>query len=194
MRVLTILCFVTVVVEAVAVSFVDITEQAGLNAMGRWEGATFGDYDQDGDLDLYTARTNGPDAYYQNQGDGTFVDRAAAVGIKNPGFGVATVSGDYDNDGDLDIFVSVRQGVNLFYRNDGRGQFQEVAAEVGLVNLFKGQAAALVDFDNDGNLDVFPVADDTATALFRNDGQGKFKNVVGDAGIKPQQSELGAVT
>lgn len=93
---------------------------------------------------------------------------------------------DFDNDGDLDLFVGRRGGANRLYRNDG-GTFTDVAAEVGLADTIDTRAAAWGDFDADGQLDLyigFPVQADTPNRLYHNEGDGRsFVNVAGKYGV-----------
>ncbi len=148
-------------------SFVDIG--AGLaGALGG--GAAWGDYDNDGDLDLLVAG-NGT-RVYRNDG-GVFVDIAAA--LANTGASRAAW-GDYDNDGDLDILVSTR-----VYRNDGGGEFVNIAAPLST----SAYAAAWGDYDNDGDLDLL-----SGPSLLRNDG-GAFVATGVNLGSRPYSAAWG---
>ena len=187
--------------------FTDVTQQAGLfNNAGRQLGAVFGDYDSDGDLDLFVANDKTPNFLYRNEADGTFTEIGAIAGIAYNEEGIAESAmgadwGDYDNDGHLDIIVATFQWLaNTLYHNDGDGFFTDVtfSAHVGIESVpYLGMTAAFVDYDNDGFLDLF-VANghldknveeyDTATSyaqqnqLFRNDGDGTFTDVSREAG------------
>lgn len=95
-----------------------------------------------------------------NQGDGTFVDMGAAAGVDNPKTDMGIALGDYDNDGDIDVFVTViarNQDHNVFYRNDSVGpnlSFTEIAQTLGVENGDWGWGAIFLDFDNDTLLDL----------------------------------------
>jgi tetratricopeptide (TPR) repeat protein len=132
-------------------------------------GAAWGDYDNDGWLDLFVLNEPGPlelspaelaasparAALYHNEGDGTFTEVAADAGVDFRGFGMAAAWGDYDNDGWADLFVSA-YGENALYRNNGDGTFEdrtEAASMAGLVGYWSG--AAWSDYDLDGFLDLY---------------------------------------
>ena len=182
--------------------FTDVTRAAGLlNASGRQLAAVFGDYDNDGDADLFVANDKRPNFLFVNQGNGAFIEEGDLAGVAFNGEGVAESAmgadwGDYNNDGRLDIIVSTFQWeTNTLYHNDGGGLFTDVtfAANLGIASVpFLGMTASFVDYDNDGFLDVFisnghldeNVKDyDPATSypqsnqLFRNGGEGRFIDV-----------------
>ncbi|MGL3822183.1 FG-GAP repeat domain-containing protein [Sphingopyxis sp. R3-92] len=163
-------------------------EQAGDDARPT-VGACWFDYDRDGDLDLFLANQAGAtDALWRNDGD-RFVDVAAALGMDRPGRAaeegsVGCAVGDYDNDGQLDLFVA-SYGVNILYRNRGDGSFENVAPRLGLADDNHAVAAAWGDFDNDGYLDLFLTAytrttgqQQPANKLYRNLGGKGFANIL----------------
>jgi hypothetical protein len=145
--------------------------------------------DRDGDLDLYLANQSGAtDALWRNDGD-RFVDVAPELGMAGPprtrdDGGVGCAIGDYDNDGDLDVFAP-NYGRNLLYRNDGNGRFTEVGRELGVGVENHAVGADWGDYDNDGDLDLMVSAyvgasgaQQPADALFRNEGAAGFVNVL----------------
>src|SRR5205807_679734 len=125
-------------------TFVDVTAAAGLNPHKHCQGIAWGDYNNDGLLDLYVARGSqgdGPfqNTLYRNNGDGTFTDVTAEAGVVGGPNNWAALWGDYDNDGFLDLFVANpgvdAEGVgnaNLLYHNNGDGTFTDRATEDGL--------------------------------------------------------------
>lgn len=169
-------------------SFVDITEEVGIGDPRRTVGVAWFDMDQDGDLDAFVANQNGDsDGFFRNDG-GIFRDVAQELGMdggvrtEEIG-GVGPALGDYDNDGDLDLFVA-NYGPDALWRNEGDGRFTEVAAGTVLGEDYHSTAAAWGDFDNDGMQDLFVVSylSDVAEVedhLFRNQG-GTFENVTPD--------------
>lgn len=157
-------------------------------------GACWLDIDADGDLDLYLANQSGAaDALWRNDGT-SFTDVAVALGMTGPPRtkaegGVGCAVGDYDNDGDFDVFAP-NYGRNLLYRNNGHGTFTEVGQALGVGVENHAVGADWGDYDNDGDLDLSvasyvgaPGSQTPVNALFRNDGARGFVNVLGTAGI-----------
>ncbi|MDG2148277.1 MAG: CRTAC1 family protein [Planctomycetota bacterium] len=152
--------------------FRDVTQEAGLSQPAApTQAASFGDFDGDGQLDLYIAnesrmdqRGDGdyPSQLFRNNGNGTFVDVAAAAGVTNDRYAKGVTAGDYDNDGDLDLYVS-NAGPNRLYRNDGNMRFTDVGLELGVTGP-EGRSFACWFFDvqNDGWLDLYVGAFDAS--------------------------------
>jgi hypothetical protein len=198
--------------------FTDVTRSAGLaDALRPTQAAAWGDYDSDGDLDVYIGHesfaefpggSSYPSQLFRNNGDGTFTDIAAAAGVTNDRMCKAVAAGDYDNDGDLDIYAS-NIGRNRLYRNNGDGKFTDVAPELGVTHP-EGRSFTtwFFDFDNDGWLDIFVAAYDAQTediaadymglpddaprpCLYRNTG-GRFANVAREMGLDHAWLPMGA--
>ena len=135
-------------------------------------GCAWGDFDNDGDHDLYVANANAPNKLWQNR-SGTFLDVTAAAGVGDPTTTTAVAWADYDNDGDLDLYLGSATA-NRLYRNDGNLMFKDVTA--GPLGWTEWTASLdWGDFDNDGDVDLF-LANDGVDALLRNDG-GTFVDV-----------------
>ena len=152
-------------------------------------GACWFDYNQDGRLDLFLANQSGAtDALWRNDGD-TFTDVAAEAGVDSAGReegegGVGCAIGDYDNDGDFDIFLAA-YGPNRLYRNEANGTFTDVSETAGISEPDHVVGADWGDFDNDGDLDLFvvgyegPFGEQTPlNKLYVNDGSGGFENIL----------------
>jgi hypothetical protein len=153
-------------------------------------GACWFDMDKDGFLDLFLANQSGAaDALWRNDGK-SFTDVAPALGMTGPSRttaqgGVGCAVGDFDNDGDFDLFVP-NYGHNQLYRNNGDGTFTDVAQALGVGVENHAVGADWGDYDNDGDLDLSVIsyegpsgAQVPANALFRNDGSSGFTNVLG---------------
>ena len=201
-------------------TFTDVTKAAGLLAhLAPTQTATWLDYDGDGWLDLFVGnetRAGGfedpsPCELFHNNRDGTFTNVAPESRVDFVGFVKGVVSGDYNNDGRPDIFVSVQGSDNLLFRNDGpssdtRGwRFTNVAEEAGVTAPISSFGAFFFDFDNDGWPDLFvagwgafearTMAADVAAdylglptsaergRLYRNKGDGTFEDVTKAAGL-----------
>jgi len=140
--------------------FVDVTEAAGLaDPAYPTQTAAWGDYDGDGDLDLYvgneaTEAHNYPSQLFRNQGDGTFEEVAASAGVTNLRYAKGVAWGDADNDGDLDLYVS-NFGSNRLYVNTD-GTFVDAAVQVGVTEPERESFASwFFDYDHDGDLDLY---------------------------------------
>jgi enediyne biosynthesis protein E4 len=145
--------------------FVDVTERAGITkAYGAGLGVAVGDYNGDGWPDLYVANDATPNQLWINRRDGTFVDEGLISGSAlnaagNPEGSMGIASGDFDLDGDEDLFVTNIVGeTSVLYVNDGRGNFEDARARVGLAPptaAFTGFGTDWIDYDNDGWPDLF---------------------------------------
>jgi len=182
-------------------TFTDVTQQAGLGVEMYGIGAAVADYDNDGNVDIYITNV-GPNRLFRNIGGGKFVDVTARTGVGDPGFSTAAAWFDYDNDGKLDLFVGnyvewstetdqfcTLDGKNksyctpqtykgqsaTLYRNRGNGSFENVTARAGVGDpAGKTLGVALLDYDNDGWMDLFVANDTEPNKLYRNNRNGTF--------------------
>jgi hypothetical protein len=178
-------------------TFTDVTRDADIEFLagaGPFNGSTFGDYDNDGDLDMYFVGW-GTNVYYENNGDGTFTDATDKAGLGDMSLCINCTSGDYDDDGDLDIYLAIGSfggGANspltALYRNNGDGTFTNVAKEAGVSDRKDGHSVAFFDYDNDGDLDIYALAWKTPDRLYRNNGDGTFTDVAEEAGVAGDRS------
>jgi len=220
-----------------SITFTNITESAGINfvhvngaegekllpeTMGG--GCAFFDFDNDGNQDLLLINSSSwpwsknprsaKMALYRNDGKGHFADVTAGSGLDVSFYGMGVAVGDYDNDGNVDVFITAVGGNHLF-RNQGNGKFEDVTPKtaVGGTNTGWSSGAAFVDYDNDGKLDLFvcnyvswnrenDLAQDfkllgvgraygpplafggTYPYLYHNNGDGKFTDVSAEAGVQ----------
>jgi enediyne biosynthesis protein E4 len=198
-------------------TFTDVTDKAGVGYPCWAMGAAVGDYNNDGRPDLIVSCFGGV-VLYRNNGDGTFTDVTKATGLdKDVGWATGVAFGDYDGDGNSDLFVAHYVDLDLsdlpsfgskktcqyhdvavqcgprglkgfpdtLYHNNGDGTFSEVAKQAGVddSNRFFGLGAVWSDFDNDGKLDLFVANDGEPNYLYRNLGNGRFHDVALDAGV-----------
>jgi hypothetical protein len=198
-------------------TFTDVTDKAGVGYPCWAMGAAVGDYNNDGRPDLIVSCFGGV-VLYRNNGDGTFTDVSKAAGLdKDPGWATGVAFGDYDGDGNSDLFVAHYVDLDLndlpsfgsrktceyhdvavqcgprglkgfpdtLYHNNGDGTFTEVAKQAGVSdsNRFFGLGVVWSDFDNDGKLDLFVANDGEPNYLYRNLGNGRFQDVALDAGV-----------
>lgn len=195
--------------------FEDVTFAAGL---GRThyptQTAAFADFDLDGHLDLFignetTGEIKAPCQLFRNLGDGTFEDIAARARVTNDRFTKGCAWGDFDDDGDPDLYVSNLGEPNRLYRNDGDGSFRSIAAELGVEAPKRSFPTWFWDYDNDGALDLFvpnyiSSASELAAhylgsetryekaRLYRGDGAGGARDVASDLGLHHPFMPMGA--
>ena len=191
-------------------TFTDVTRQAGLAVEIYGFGCAVGDYDNDGYDDIYITAL-GNSHLFRNSGNGRFVDMTTKAGVASPGFPASAVWFDYDNDGKLDLFVTHYVKWSLesdqycsltgkqksyctpeaykgesseLFHNRGNGTFENVTKKAGLVDATsKSLGVALVDYDNDGWIDLFVSNDTQPNKLYRNNHDGTFAEVAVPAGI-----------
>ena len=192
-------------------TFANYTRTAGVGDAGWGMGCAAADYDQDGDLDLYVTNY-GPNVLYRNEGNGQFRDVGQTSGVDLAGWSTGATFGDYDGDGDPDLYVAqylhfapervpprggMWKGVLVFagplglpgaqdvlYRNEGNGQFRDVTrqAKVGQFAPTYGLSSLFCDYDNDGDPDLYVANDSAPNFLYRNEGNGQFRDVGVEAG------------
>jgi len=224
--------------------FEDVTKRSGINFQhsfgekalssiqeGTGSGCAWIDYNNDGWMDLYVVNgrhvdgltdhsaPDGVDAtnhLYRNNGDGTFIDVTTQAGVPGNGFGVGITAGDFDNDGNEDLYVTNYNSA-ILYHNNGNGTFTDTTAKAGVANANFGTGATFLDYDHDGRLDLFvgnylkydpanrqyysaqqypgplEYAPET-NRLFHNNGDGTFIDVSASSGISAQPGRAMGVT
>ncbi len=178
-----ILCIAAV--SANAQTFTKITTGPIVTDLGRFTGSCWGDYDNDGDLDLFVTHDNQNNSLYRNDGNGTFTKITSGSLVSGVGGSYGCSWADYDNDGDLDLFVANGGGPNssqnnYLYRNDGNGQFTKITVGVVVTDVGKAGCGNWGDYDNDGYLDLFVafVANESQNnSLYKNNRNGSFTKI-----------------
>ena len=217
--------------------FTDVAAQAGIDfkhvygegklmniLQSTGTGACFFDFDGDDFQDLYLVNgaileredaVQPTNALYRNNGDGTFADVSRQAGVADSGYGTGCAAADYDNDGDMDLYVT-NYGPNRLYRNEGKGTFVDVSHQAGVADSLWGVGTGWADYDNDGFVDLFvgnylefdprqpsvrslvslgegfrmyPGPRDFEAQpdrLYRNEGDGTFADVGGQVGLNQQ--------
>ena len=159
-------------------TFTKITEGELVNSLGGTVSSTWGDYDNDGDLDVFLANNlQAVNHLYENNGDGTFTKIVAGDIANYGGYCHGAAWGDYDNDGFLDLFVAdfMPTRFNLLYHNNGDGTFDKVTTGIVVTEANNSVGGSWADIDNDGDLDLFVVnTNGQNNALYINEGNGVF--------------------
>jgi len=160
---------------------------------GAGTGAAWSDYDGDGDLDLYVANRSGssgnwtPNFFWENNGDGTFTEKAEQLDIADPHATMQPVWVDYDNDNDPDLYLStdkggVNSGWNRLLRNDG-GTFTDVSEESRTNVQIDSMGVGVGDLDANGHFDLYCTNIPSGNPLLMNNGNGTFHDAMKEAGV-----------
>ena len=173
--------------------FRDIAPKLGLNTVSLSGGAIADDFDDDGWLDIVVSdwSPRGQLRYFRNDGDGSFTERTDEAGFRGLFGGLNLIQADYDNDGDLDIYVlrgawlgKAGRYPDSLLQNDGKARFRDVTFDAGLgAAHYPTQTAGWADYDNDGDLDLYVGNEVFACRLFRNNGDGSFTDTAEFAGV-----------
>jgi len=168
-------------------NFTQIADSVGFSDVTSTLSTACADFDNDGDIDIFTGsqtslggKTN---FLYQNNGNGTFTDISIASGLLVTNYSWGADWGDYDNDGDLDLYVANFNGVNNLFKNNGNETFTDVAVALGVQNLSGSFTCGWADYDNDGLLDLFVGNDGNGMdKLYKNNGT-TFTDVAAAVGM-----------
>ncbi len=191
-------------------TFTDVTAEAGLQVEMQGMGVAAGDFDNDGNADLYVTAIEG-DRLFRNLGNGKFADVTKAAGIANADFSTSAAWLDYDRDGKLDLFVanyvkwtekgdlwcsldgqtksyctpeSYKGTSSKLYRNLGGGKFEDASKKAGVADpTSKSLGIAIFDMDGNGWPDIFVANDTQPNKLYKNNGNGTFTDVAVAAGV-----------
>jgi len=194
-------------------TFTDVTVEAGLDRRLPTQTAAWGDYNNDGYVDLFIGNEHkgsqvAPSVLYRNDGDGTFTEISGEAGLGIKEYVKGVTWGDYNNDGHADLYISVLDGHNLLFRNEGKEEgtndtcsFTDVTSEAGVAEPEASFPTWFWDYNNDGHLDLFvsgyqvdlgdvareylgePLQNTTFPRLYRNNGDGTFTDVAKEVGL-----------
>lgn len=188
--------------------FRDVAPAAGVGPNELSGGSVVEDLDGDGLLDIMVTSIGLQDEmhFYHNDGDGSFSDRTRQAGLSGLTGGLNLVQADYNNDGQIDILVlrgawmrDEGRYPNSLLRNRGDGTFEDVTEAAGLLSFHPTQTAVWLDFDGDGWLDLFignehlPTGKRNLCELYRNQGDGTFKEIARQSGVTIAQYVKGVV-
>ena len=174
----------------------DVAKEAGVDDAGNGYCCAFADYDNDGDPDLYVGNINDTTqpltrVLYRNNGNGTFTNVTKAAGLEGRGNNISCFWADFDNDGDLDLYLGNSSGPghpeevwmkDSLFRNNGDGTFTDVSQEAGVAILTNTRGSTVGDIDNDGDLDIYANNSWNDSNVFLNDGKGKFTDAAKTVG------------
>jgi len=167
------------------VLFTDVTNISGINFSGQSEGVCVFDYNNDGLDDIFFTTRGGSRFYlYKNEGGMMFIDETISSNLGVIVEGRTPVAGDYDNDGDLDLFIGNANGQSLLFQNDGSGQFQDITSISGISVTNQVRGCSWVDYDGDGFIDLYVGLLHTSNKMYRNIGDGTFIDVAQTIGIE----------
>jgi Flp pilus assembly protein TadD len=156
--------------------FENVTGKAMIGSKSGGNGSLFFDMDHDGDLDMYEVRSNS-NLMFRNNGDGTFSEQAEKMGVSENGANSRNVVfGDFDDDGDVDFFVSNENKSNALFSNQRGGLFKDITEQSGLKASGGSESAAVGDYNNDGFSDLFVCSvNEGNSQLYKNKGNGSFE-------------------
>jgi hypothetical protein len=191
--------------------FLDVSARVGLGPKGYGQGVTVADYDGDGDPDVYVTRYGRNTLWRNDRAQGQFNDVTELAGVGCESWSLGAAFADYDNDGDLDLFVAnyfafdrasapfrrdpatgeADYGLpqqfpglsDVLYRNEGGGRFRDVTASAGVADTSRGMGVLASDIDGDGRIDWFVANDAQSNAVWHNRGDGTFEDVAEHLGV-----------
>lgn len=190
-------------------TFTDVTQASGLiSTEHRTHSVAWGDFDNDGWLDVFVGHEETPSQLFRNRGDGTFEDVTQKAGVGRKAFTKGSTWGDYDNDGYPDLYVSNYGEENFLYHNNRNGTFTEIAKQLRVEKPIMSFPTWFFDYDNDGWLDLFvasfvPSVTEVARGFLRlppqaetmklyHNNNGVFQDVTDQVGLNRVVPTMGA--
>lgn len=174
--------------------FADVSTGFGLAFTGKNRGVAVADYDGDGWEDLYVSVWDGPNLLLRNLKGTGFEEQTGFAGLQVEGNSWAATWGDLNNDGFPELYVSRYEAPDLLFLNNGDGTFTDITLAARIGNLGKPYSVNMVDYDNDGWLDIYVANFRSQNALFRNNGDLTFSNYIFPSGaVDEQTNAMGAL-
>ncbi len=166
---------------------------SGLQSFSGNEGIAVGDFDNDGFEDLYVSVPLGINRLCKNLGDGTFEEVGTLAGVAISGQSVASTWGDINNDGYLDLYVTVVNEKDQLFINNGNGTFDEITSNAGIDNLGVPKSVNMSDVNNDGLLDIYVSNFLSENVLYINQGNNTFTNQTVASGALDDGPSMGTI-
>ncbi len=171
--------------------FSDVTSTAGVANNANGQSASFGDYNNDGWLDLVVVNQLVPIRLFQNNGNGTFTDVSENSGINSGGGNISSLWFDFDADSDLDLFIA-KNGPQKLFRNKGNGTFEDYTGRAGISGVFSPRTMCSFDFDNNGFPEIYLGCGTIPNVLFKNFENGNNTLRIQLVGNPSNRSAIGA--
>lgn len=173
-------------------TFTDKTTESGILTNYYTWGSEWGDFNNDGFMDLFLAGTTGFNQLYKNNGNGTFTDVTISMGFELINSAYSCGWADIDNDGDLDLYVARGQNnEDKMYRNDGT-IFTDISSQCGMGDLLHSSCVSWGDYNNDGFLDLYLNNNGSANRLYKNSGNSNKWIILNLKGTNSNKSAIGA--
>jgi hypothetical protein len=177
-------------------TFTAVTGDPIVSNAAPFDGATFGDVDNDGDADAFAVTWYGQlNYFYRNNGNGTFNHEPQNVTGTIGTYSETAAWGDYNNDGSIDLYITNSDGnkKNMLYQNDGTGNFTAITTGQPVTDVKNSRGTTWIDFDNDGDQDLFVANEGNQTNdFYLNDGTGNFSKMNGVPPVNDNKSSMSA--
>lgn len=174
--------------------FIDVSTQGGVNSLGSNYGVALGDFDNDGDDDIYVSKTNSEaNLLFKNLGNFSFVEIGSSAGVDYSGNTYTAVWGDLDNDGYLDLYLGNKNEPNILYHNNGDGTFSNISGSANIRDNGGALSVNIGDLNNDGWLDIYVANINSQNVLYSNNQDGTFTDITLTSGATDTDIAMGSM-